>query len=214
MIMLIGGRVIPSFTRNWLARENPGRLPAPFGRFDIASAAISLPALGLWIARPEWRLTAAVMLLAGLMQTARLARWAGNRTLRDCLVLVLHAGYAFVPLGFLLLAGAVLLPGDIPRSAGVHAWTVGAIGIMTLAIMTRATLGHTGQALFAGPLTQGIYAAALLAVGLRIWAAFDPSAAMVLLQAAGAAWLAAFWGFALGYGPLLLRPRARARRPA
>jgi uncharacterized protein involved in response to NO len=214
LIMLIGGRVIPSFTRNWLARENPGRLPAPFGRFDIAAAAISLPALGLWIARPEWRLTAAVMLLAGLMQIARLVRWAGDRTVRDRLVLVLHVGYAFVPLGFLLMAGAILMPGSFPRSAGIHAWTVGAIGMMTLAIMTRASLGHTGQQLLAGPVTQMIYVAAFVAAALRIWAAFDPSAAMVLLQAAGAAWLVGFWGFAFGYGPALLRPRRRSHRPA
>jgi uncharacterized protein involved in response to NO len=80
--------------------------------------------------------------------------------------------------------------------------------------MTRASLGHTGQQLLAGPVTQMIYVAAFVAAALRIWAAFDPSAAMVLLQAAGAAWLVGFWGFAFGYGPALLRPRRRSHRPA
>jgi uncharacterized protein involved in response to NO len=83
---------------------------------------------------------------------------------------------------------------------------VGAIGTMTLAIMTRASLGHTGHELTAGPLTQTVYAAILIAALLRIAAAFAPDA-IALLHAAGAAWIAAFWAFVATYGPLLLRPR-------
>jgi uncharacterized protein involved in response to NO len=145
LIILIGGRVIPSFTRNWLARANPGRLPVPFGRHDVGSLTLSTLALLLWIGVPDWPGTALAMLIAGVAHAIRLARWAGDRTFRDRLVLVLHIGYAFVSIGFILLAGAVLFPQAIPASAGVHAWTVGAIGVMTLAIMTRASLGHTGQ---------------------------------------------------------------------
>jgi hypothetical protein len=92
------------------------------------------------------------MLVAAVVQTVRLARWAGDRTLRDRLVLILHVGYAFVPLGFLIIGGAILFPGTVPISGGVHVWTVGAIGTMMLAIMTRASLGHTGQPLSAGRL--------------------------------------------------------------
>ena len=144
------------------------------------------------------------------MVHVRLGRWAGDRTLRDRLVLVLHVGYGFVPLGFLLVAGAILYPQAVPVSAGIHAWTVGAIGTMTLAIMTRASLGHAGQELVAGPLTQAIYVAVLLAAFLRIAAAFGSEVAALLLEAAGAVWIAAFWFFAVGYGPLLLRPRKAA----
>jgi uncharacterized protein involved in response to NO len=102
LITLIGGRIVPSFTRNWLARENPGRLPAPFGRFDTVTIAVSALALVLWIVLPPGRVTGAVLLIAGLFQTVRLARWAGDRTLRDRLLLILHLGYAFIPLGFCL----------------------------------------------------------------------------------------------------------------
>ena len=211
LISLIGGRVIPSFTRNWLVRENPGRLPVPFGRFDLAVLGVSLFALVLWVSVPTWRVTAAAMLVAGVAQAARLARWAGDRTLRDRLVLVLHVGYAFVPLGFLILAAAILFPHSVPLSGGIHAWTAGAIGTMTLGIMTRASLGHTGQDLTAGPLTQAIYAAIVIAALLRIAAAFAPDAA-ALLHAAGAAWIAAFWAFAVSYEPLLLRPRISTQR--
>jgi len=207
LISLIGGRVIPSFTHNWLTRENPGRLPMPFGRFDIAVLSLSLIALAAWIANPTWAYTALLMLAAGAAHTVRLGRWAGDRTLSNRLVLVLHVGYAFVPLGFLALAGAILFPQTIPISAGIHAWTVGAIGTMTLAIMTRASLGHMGQELAAGPLTQAIYVAVLLAAFLRIAAAFASGVATLLLEAAAAAWIAAFWLFAVGYGPLLSQPR-------
>jgi uncharacterized protein involved in response to NO len=207
LISLIGGRVIPSFTHNWLTRENPGRLPVPFGRFDKTVLLLSLLALILWIANPEWRATAIFMLVAGVAQSIRLGRWAGYRTLRDRLVLVLHVGYAFVPLGFLTLAAAAWFPQAIPMTAGIHAWTVGAIGTMTLAIMTRASLGHTGHSLEAGLLTHTIYAAVVIAAILRIAAASWPEAMVPLLHAAGAAWIVAFWMFAAGYGPLLVRPR-------
>jgi uncharacterized protein involved in response to NO len=207
LITLIGGRVVPSFTRNWLARENPGRLPIPFGRYDVGSLALSTLGLVLWIAVPDWWGTALAMLVAGLAHAVRLARWAGDRTLRDRLVLILHIGYGFVPLGFILLAGAILFPQAVPVSAGVHAWTVGAIGTMTLAIMTRASLGHTGHRLHAGPLTQAIYAAVTVAALARIGAAFEPGLFDVLLPIAGAAWIAAFWIFAVGYGFLLAQPR-------
>ena len=206
LISLIGGRVVPSFTRNWLARGNPGRLPAPFGRFDQAVVAVSVLAMVSWVASPAWIGTAALMLLAAAAQTIRLARWAGDRTWRDRLVLILHIGYAFVPLGFAMLAVNILLPQVISISAGIHAWTVGAIGTMTLAIMTRASLGHTGHTLAAGPLTHAIYAAVVIAAVLRIAAALVPDAMTSLLHAAAAAWIAAFWMFAAGYGPLLMRP--------
>jgi uncharacterized protein involved in response to NO len=211
LISLIGGRVIPSFTRNWLARENPGRLPVPFGRFDMIALSVSLLALALWVANPAWSASAALMLTAAAAQAIRLGRWAGDRTMRDRLVLVLHVGYAFVPLGFGILGAASLFPQAVPVSAGIHAWTVGAIGTMTLAIMTRASLGHTGQPLAAGPLTQVIYAAVVIAAILRLAATLLPEAAIPLLHAAGAAWIAAFWMFAVGYGPLLARPRRASK---
>src|SRR5262249_7391983 len=121
--------------------------------------------------------------------------------------LILHVAYAFVPLGFVLLAGAIVVPNLVPISTGIHAWTVGAIGTMTVAVMTRASLGHTGQALSAGPLTEAVYVAVVLAALLRIGAAFATEAAVALIEAAGAAWVVAFWLFAIGYGPSLSRPR-------
>ena len=112
-----------------------------------------------------------------------------------------------MPLGFALLAGTTLWPAMIPASAAVHAWTAGAIGTMTLAVMTRASLGHTGHALTATPGTVAIYLAILLAAVLRIAAAFSGDWRMALLDGAGTAWMAAFLLFAINYGPMLCTPR-------
>jgi len=208
MIMIIGGRIVPSFTRNWLARENPGRLPIPFGRFDVVTLALSGIALASWIAMPLARPTAAMLLAGGLLQAVRLARWAGDRTLGDRLVLVLHVAYAFVPIGFLLSAAGAL--GLVPASAGIHAWTAGAIGTMTIAVMTRASLGHTGRALVASTGTQLIYGAVLLAAVTRICAAVGPQFAEGFLGLSAVCWAAAFLGFAALYAPILLKGRQPA----
>src|SRR5690606_14276308 len=171
--------------RNWLVRENPGRLPAPFGRFDIASIAVSAAALAAWAFVPEGTGTGIALTVAALFNVVRLGRWAGHRTLRDGLVLVLHVSYAFVPVG-LLLAGLAALEGEtVPQAAAVHAFGVGAIGCMTLAVMTRATLGHTGRELRAGGGTVAIYAAIILSALLRITAAFEPGQEALVHASAG-----------------------------
>jgi uncharacterized protein involved in response to NO len=202
LISLIGGRIIPSFTRNWLARENPGRMPAPFGRFDIMVVTISALVLVFWVVWPSGTVTGDALGLAGCLHLVRLGRWAGDRTWRERLVLILHVGYAFVPIGFLLNAAAAF--GRVPPSAALHAWMAGAAGIMTLAVMSRATLGHTGQKLTASASTQAIYAAAIIAVVARICAVIEPLHSMALLHLAAFAWAAAFLGFAISFGPVLI----------
>ncbi len=208
LISVVGGRIVPSFTRNWLVRENPGRLPAPMGRFDIVTVAVSVVALATWIVWPDSRTSGSMLAIAGLLQAARLARWAGDRTVRDRLVLVLHVGYAFVPLGFLLSSAAAF--GLVAVSAGIHAWTVGAAGTMTLAVMTRASLGHTGNALAASAMTQLIYAAVVIAALTRIGASLFPLWSQPLLELTVLAWCLAFFGFAASFGPLLVGKRRAA----
>lgn len=212
LISLIGGRIIPSFTRNWMVRENPGRLPVPFGRFDMIVVALGALALAGWIVAPDHRIAGAALAIAALMHFIRLSRWAGDRTLRERLLTVLHVGYFFVPLGFLLNAASAF--GLVEDSAGIHAWMVGAAGIMTLAVMTRASLGHTGQALTASAATQAIYAAIVVAAVARICAVIHIAQSGWLLHVAAAAWVIAFLGFALAYGPLLVRHDPRMRPAA
>ncbi len=206
LISLIGGRIVPSFTNNWLKRSNPGRLPVPFSRYDVITIVAGAIALSAWIALPASTISGSLLLMAGILHTGRLVRWAPDRTLADRLVLVLHVAYAFVPLGFVLVGLSTFTPAILP-SAGIHAWTVGAMGLMTLAVMTRATLGHTGQPLQAGTATQLIYALIVVSAVLRITATLTGS--LDLIEGAAVCWLLGFTLFILAYGRLLL-----LRRPA
>src|SRR6516162_11794291 len=148
LIMVVGGRVTPSFTSNWLTRQGSQTRPAPFSRFDIGSIALGAVALINWIAAPDWSGTAALLFVMAVAQAARLSRWTGARTWREPILFVLHLGYAFVPLGALVLSISIMWPRIVPTSGALHAWTTGAMGLMTLAIMTRASLGHTGRDVF------------------------------------------------------------------
>ena len=87
LIMLVGGRIIPSFTHNWLVRNNPGRLPVQFARFDALALSASALALALWIVLPQLAVSGVALIIAGVLQAARVARWAGDRTFADRLVL-------------------------------------------------------------------------------------------------------------------------------
>lgn len=205
LISLIGGRIIPSFTRNYLAKRVPGQMPVPFGRFDVATVGFSALVLLLWIARPLDRTTGGLLLSCGFMHIVRLVRWTGHRTFADRLVLILHVAYAFIPAGFLLSAlGALNLD---PPSAGIHAWTGGAIGTMTLAVMSRATLGHTGRRLEASPVTHLIYASVVVAALARVCAVLEVDHTGAFLAVAGIAWAAAFLGFAAAYSVAFWSPR-------
>ncbi len=207
LIMLIGGRIVPSFTRNWLAQQGAKRLPVPFGPTDMRLIAGAAVALVAWVIAPETRVTGMLLLIAAAAQAFRLSRWAGYLTWRQPLVFVLHGAYAFVPLGFLLVGLSALWPDAIPPVDALHAWTAGAIALMTLSVMTRASLGHTGRALTAGAGTTAIYLAAALAALARLAVPLLPNFTMPLLDIAALAWIAAFAGFALLYGPMLTGPQ-------
>ena len=212
MIAVIGGRVVPSFTRNWLVRQQSVVLPTPpMQSFDKVTLFALLAALLLWVAWPAAMLAGISLALAGGLHVIRLVRWAGHRTLAEPLVAVLHAGYAFVPLGALALAAEILAPGSVGMAGAQHLWMAGAIGLMTLAVMTRATLGHTGQALTAGAGTITIYAALIISVLARVAAGAWPGYAHGLHIVSGLGWIAAFGGFALVYGALLLRRPATGK---
>lgn len=204
LISLVGGRIIPSFTRNWLVKRNSSVLPVPFGRFDVATLILVLTALALWVAIPEAPLTAVALVAAGAVSVARFARWRGWLTLSEPLLWVLHLGYAWLAFGLLILGGTVLLPTTIPDVAGMHALTAGAIGTMILAVMTRATRGHTGHPLTAGPNTVAIYALITVAAILRVVAALIPDLYLPLLFASGWLWISAYTLFVVEYAPMLV----------
>lgn len=213
LIAVVGGRIIPSFTTNWLMRQPQGAMPKPFSRYDGITLGVSALSLLGWSALPALPAgfagaVSGVLALAGVLHVLRLARWQPQRTGKEALVWVLHAAYAFIPLGFLLAGHAAMWDAVPAHQAAVHAWTVGAIGLMTLAVMTRATRGHTGHALTAPPGTVVLYLAVIAAALLRILAALLPDMAAPLLEASGLLWVAGFGLFVALYGPLLIRPRS------
>ncbi|MEM1046664.1 MAG: NnrS family protein [Pseudomonadota bacterium] len=208
LISVIGGRIVPSFTRNWLVRTGRAARPvAPMQIFDKLVLAATLVGLVLWVVRPEDGATGIALLSVGTLQAVRLARWQGASTASEPLVWVLHAGYAFVPLGALCVGTSIIMPDGINQVAALHVWMAGAIGLMTLAVMTRATLGHTGQDLHAGSGTVLIYVAIIGSVFARLLAEIGADHAMLLYRLSGLFWILAFTGFAALYGPLLVKRR-------
>jgi uncharacterized protein involved in response to NO len=205
LMAVVGGRIVPSFTRNWLQKRGTGRLPAPFGWPDRAALSATAAAGLAWAAAPEARATGAMAILAALALGVRLSRWCGSRTLAEPLLWVLHLGYGWLAAGFALL-GLSLLFDVLPVTAAFHALTAGAMGSMTLAVMTRATLGHTGAALTAGRGTTAAYGLVTVAALLRVLAGAVPDFAPSLTVLAGVAWIAAFAVFTLIYAPLLVTP--------
>ncbi|HEX6072304.1 MAG TPA: NnrS family protein [Sphingomicrobium sp.] len=207
LISLIGGRIIPSFTRNWLAKQGVRQgLPAQPTRFDLAVIGITALAFLWWIMAPRGSLAGAILAVAAAAQAFRLVRWKGWKTLRDPLVLVLHVGYAWVPIGLALLA-AVEFGASVPRSAAVHALTAGAMATMILAVMTRATLGHTARELKASPGTVVAYLLVTVGAALRVAASLGAFDYRIGIDVAGTAWLGAFVLFLAIYGPMLFSPR-------
>ena len=208
MISLIGGRIIPSFTRNWLAKRGVKQgLPGQPNRFDLATIGLTAAALLAWVALPERSEVGLLLLAAGLLQALRLARWSGLRALADPLVVILHVGYFWVPVGLVLL-GATILGAAVPRSAAIHALTAGAMATMILAVMTRATLGHTGRDLRASPATVLLYVLVTLGALLRVTAPLGFIDYRLGLEVSGLAWGGAFLVFLFAYGPMLWAPRA------
>lgn len=145
-------------------------------------------------------------MLGAALNLWRLLRWRGFATAAEQLLLVLHVGYAWLVFGAALL-GLAMLGADVPLSAAIHALTAGAVGTMILAVMTRATRGHAGRDLSADHVTVLIYGLVTLAAITRTAAAFDGAWTMPLLIISAGLWIAAFAGFVLDYGSMLLLPR-------
>lgn len=206
LVGLIGGRIIPSFTLNALRKTARPAEPRPIPGVDAgALAALALVAV-VDLAAPGGALAGWVALVAAALVALRLSRWHGLRVLGQPILWVLHLGYAFVPLALATKAAFLLL--DAPWAVHwLHLQGAGALALTILAVMSRATLGHTGRVLEAAPATVAAYALLALAAPLR---AFGPALlpGLAPLVLAGACWVAAFGLFLWVYGPMLLGPRA------
>jgi len=206
LIALIGGRIVPSFTHNWLAKKNAAKLSARSGAIDYLALGLTLLALVRWAVEPEGEVTGLLAGLAAVANLVRLVRWRGWLTLSEPLVWVLHIGYLWIAIG-LALIGVAATNDIVPPSGAIHALTAGAMGTMTLAVMSRATLGHSGAPLEAGTTLTLAYLLVTLAAISRVAAAIWSDAAIELLLVSGAAWIAAFVFYLAALGPLLIWAR-------
>lgn len=208
MIGVLGGRVIPSFTKNALphAKVNPCPKASVLALVGIAALAVAE------MATDNAAITGSVALAAGIINVLRMRGWGTFATLRTPILWILHAGYGWLATG-LILRGAAELTGLIPLDAGIHALTLGAIGSMVVGMMSRVALGHTGRSIVPAPLTVAAYwlvnAAALLRVLFAL--TWDDTLRTLSLMGSGTLWSLAFAFFAIVYWPILSRPRADGR---
>ena len=202
LIALIGGRIVPSFTRNWLVKRGETRLPASFGPVDRTALATTALAVAAWVVMPESMAAGVLLCLAGALLALRLARWRGDLTLREPILMILHVGYGWLALALLTLGGSALTDA-LPGSAALHALTAGAVGTMTLAVMTRASLGHTGREITADHWVVAAYAMLNAGAMLRVAAPLTGEWYPQLIAWGGGLWSAAFLVFAVRYAPIL-----------
>ncbi|HXK24632.1 MAG TPA: NnrS family protein [Myxococcota bacterium] len=210
LIVVIGGRITPAFTRNALLREGVDAVVRSRPWLDRVAIAA---AVGLAVAdllAPRTRATGIVAGLAAVALAGRMLGWQTLRTRRDPLLWSLHAGLAWVAVGFGLVAVSDL-SGALPPQAGLHALSAGAMGAMVLAVMTRVALGHTGRALVLPRGAALCYVLVHLGALLRVTAAAIPTSPPALLVAAGVSWAGAFALYAVLYAPILCGPRVDGR---
>lgn len=210
LMSIVGGRVTSNFTSNWLKARTEERLPAQFGWFDGVCLMVSLIALISWVVMPQSEISGALLMVSGGLHFIRLSRWRGWMTRAEPLLWVLHIGYLWLAVALLLLGAQIILPQWFPGTLGVHALTAGAAGVLPIAVMTRATLGHTGRQLSADKATMVIYIMIIIGASIRVLAPYTGAAYLYVIVAGAAFWASGFLGFCIFYGRFLIKPRLAA----
>jgi uncharacterized protein involved in response to NO len=205
IIVLMGGRVIPFFTANGLGidvRKKSALDWVAVGMTGLAAVAI--------VAFPAESLTAVLAGAAGVANLVRMWGWGSLRTTAKPILWVLHLGYLFIPVGFMLYGLGLFVP--TVGTAPLHALTAGSIGLLTLGMMARVSLGHTGRPLQVAPLVTAAFIAVLAGATLRVFGAgFFPLYYLQLLVVSGVLWSAGFAIFFIWYAPILTTPRPDGR---
>lgn len=207
VILIIAGRVFPMFTRNATGVASIRSCP----ELDIATVVGMVAVIGVDIAFPESSLSAAVAGLVAVIAVVRTWHWGTRHVLRDPLLWILHAGYAWVPIG-LVLRGIAHASAGVPASLSTHALTAGAIGCLTLGMMARVSLGHTGRPLRASRPVTFAFVAVIAAALTRVFGPIVlPGPYRDELLLAGVLWTAAFLTFTISYAHVLCARRVDGR---
>jgi uncharacterized protein involved in response to NO len=207
LIAVIGGRIIPSFMRNWLIKRGAAmKLPRIHRGIDRLALGCLHAGLVAWAILPTSRTIGLLLIFASACNFIRLAGWRGFSTFAEPLLAILHVGYLWLVLGAAML-GVSLLSHTVPETAAIHALTSGAIGTMIVAVMSRVTLGHTGRMLVADRITTFLYIIVVAGAVLRVTAVFAPANILVLIVISAILWSGGFLLFVLRYGPMLITER-------
>ncbi len=207
VLLLVAGRVVPFFTDK--AVMGARSVVRPWVEKAAFTSMVAVAAAEL--AFPLGPAAGTVLLAAALIQGIRLAGWYSNGIWRVPILWVLHIGYAWLVLGLALrgLAGFGLLPSAI----ALHAITVGGIGVLTLGMMARVALGHTGRNINdTGPLLPAAFVLLNIGAILRVFGPlFAAEQFNLWVDIAGGLWMLAFAAFVLVYTPILISPRVDGR---
>lgn len=207
LITVVGGRIVPAFTTNALRRGGDENLPRQMGRRDVVMIALVGAMAVADQVDPGGSVAGWIALAAGAAGAFRMIGWRTGAILHAPILWILHLGYGWLVFG-LLLKGMALVAGWVPEIVALHALTVGAVGSMTLGVMTRAALGHTGRTLAVSRPIAVSYAMVSLAAVVRVAGPFLPDRIYDgAMLGSGLLWIAAFLIFAVGYWPVLTRPR-------
>lgn len=211
LITVVGGRIVPAFTGNALRSAGvPAAVKSlPWLEKGVVTATVLYLVADMML--PQNTLVGVLAALAAVLHALRLSCWQGWRTLNQPIVWVLHVGYAWLPLGFVLRALHEL--GGMSFAAHwQHAFGAGAAGTMILAVMTRAALGHTGRPLRVSRVVAFAYMLVTAAVLLRVFGTLLPGLSYIqVVTLSGCGWVLAFVIFSLVYAPILMRSRADGR---
>jgi len=207
LVALIGGRIVPNFTANWMRGQGMSELPVNRPLVDGIALALTLSFGVASAAGVSGEITASIALAAAVAHALRVMQWRGLRTIRNPLLFALHVAYWWLPIGY-VLAGLASLGLLLAPATALHALTMGAIGGMAFAMITRVPLGHTGRALHASRLTVIAYLLFSAAVLVRLVGSLAVDAYNILLVISVACWCLAFTLFVAEYWPVLSQPRA------
>ncbi|HKT32249.1 MAG TPA: NnrS family protein [Gammaproteobacteria bacterium] len=196
LMLSIGGRVIPFFTARRLSNASVHRYRWLDWSVNGGAAILVL----LDIILPRSATLAAVSLAVALLVLLRGWLWQPWKTWREPMLWILHLGYLWLAAG-LALRSAALLSSALPEITALHAITVGALGSLSIGMMTRVALGHSGRAMAAGPFMAAAFALVSVAAVLRL--INTPG----LLPVAGVLWALAFAIYFLRFLPVMLAPR-------
>jgi uncharacterized protein involved in response to NO len=205
LMVVVTGRILPTFTQNALPHVTVIRAP----RTEAAALGLTLAMLVAGLVGNKPQVPGVLGMLAGAALLLRARGWQTRHTLGTPLLWILHLGHAWIAVG-LVLRGLGTVTAFVPASLGIHALTAGAIGTLTLGMMTRVALGHTGRPLVPPTLAVVAYGLVSVAALTRLFGAIYPSVAA--WSAAAILFSLAFASYVVSYAPMLVRSRVDGLR--